>query len=192
MAHLIACPECTKELQVPDDLLGTTVQCPECKHTFSAQVAEAANQSPEPAEAKQDTAKKGSKMGRSDDDDDIDIGRPRRSRGSEKPGKVTGIGVMMLIGGIEAILLALGAAGATVGMCCLWPGTYYSLVIGILAIVKASSILGADASRNPPPTGTAIMMIINIINGDILCLVLGIIILVFCGDEEVQGYLAKG
>ena len=38
MAHLITCPECKKNLQVPDDLIGKKVQCPECKHTFTAQV----------------------------------------------------------------------------------------------------------------------------------------------------------
>lgn len=36
MAELIACPDCKKHLQVPEDLLGKTVQCPECKHTFTA------------------------------------------------------------------------------------------------------------------------------------------------------------
>ena len=35
------------------------------------------------------------------------------------------------------------------------------------------------------------MMIINIINGDVTNVVLGILILVFCNDEEVTGYLAK-
>jgi predicted Zn finger-like uncharacterized protein len=33
---LIVCPECKKNLQVPENLLGQTVQCPECKHTFTA------------------------------------------------------------------------------------------------------------------------------------------------------------
>jgi predicted Zn finger-like uncharacterized protein len=36
MSQLVACPECKKHLQVPDDLLGKKVQCPECKHTFTA------------------------------------------------------------------------------------------------------------------------------------------------------------
>lgn len=37
MSHLISCPECKKHLQVPDELIGKKVQCPECKHTFTAQ-----------------------------------------------------------------------------------------------------------------------------------------------------------
>jgi len=36
MSQLIACPECNKHLQVPADLMGKAVQCPECKHTFTA------------------------------------------------------------------------------------------------------------------------------------------------------------
>ena len=36
MPQLIACPECKKHLQVPEDLMGKTVQCPECQHTFTA------------------------------------------------------------------------------------------------------------------------------------------------------------
>ena len=37
MAHLITCSECKKQLQVPDELIGKKVQCPECKHTFTAE-----------------------------------------------------------------------------------------------------------------------------------------------------------
>ena len=36
MAELMACPSCTKELQVPDDLIGRDVRCPLCGHTFKA------------------------------------------------------------------------------------------------------------------------------------------------------------
>ena len=39
MSQLVACPECKKHLQVPDELMGKKVQCPECKHTFIAQEA---------------------------------------------------------------------------------------------------------------------------------------------------------
>ena len=71
-----------------------------------------------------------------------------------------------------------------------WPGTYYSVVVGILAVVKGSTVLGSNAHSVTPPTGIAIMMTINIINGDLLNLMLGILILVFCADEEVKRYFA--
>lgn len=40
MSHLLACPECDKHLQVPEELIGKKVQCPECKHTFTAALPE--------------------------------------------------------------------------------------------------------------------------------------------------------
>jgi hypothetical protein len=143
-------------------------------------------------------------MGQRDyDDDDYeedDYERPRRRSGvrrsDQRPGKVQAIAIMTLIAGIMATLSAvawlsyIGLMGiATLGfglLCCLWPGPYYGLTAGILAIVKGSKLLGKDAAHNPPPKGTAIMLIVNIINGDIVGCVLGIIILVFCADPEVE------
>ncbi len=221
MAHLITCPECDKHLQVPEDLVGRQVQCPECQHRFIAAVAQeqepskakTPNETDEPAawdkrSTRAGVSKKtsrrsyddddddyGDRRRGDDDDDDLDVRRngpsARRDGGSDKPGHVTGIGVMALIGGIWAIMLFLGLIGGSGLVCCLWPGSYYSVVVGILAIIKGSSILGNQAYVNTPPTGIAVMMIINIINGDVVNLVLGILILVFCGDEEVKAYFAR-
>ena len=119
---------------------------------------------------------------------------PRRSirRSDQKPGKVQAVSIMTLIGGIYAIVHFLGvggsAAASTLGICCLWPGWYYGVVVGIFGIIKGSQLLGSNARSQSPPKGVAIMMIIDIINGDVVCLVLGIIILIFCGDPEVEGY----
>jgi hypothetical protein len=207
MSLLITCPECAKHLQVPENLLGKTVQCPECKHTFTAE--EAVSPDPVPAvpakvpawDRDDGEAKPRKKKMRDDDvddrDDEDDDDRPRRKRTrpgrgpDQKPGKVQAIGIMMLMGGIFAVLLALSLGAGSMGMCCLWPGTYYSLVLGIMAIVRASAILGGKAHLETPPTGIAIMHMINIINGDGINLTLGIIIMVFCNDEEVQEYFAK-
>jgi hypothetical protein len=132
-------------------------------------------------------------MARDDDDyeDDYEEDRPsRRGRKSreERPGKVQAIAIMTLIGGIYAILHFLGVGGGSSLICCLWPGLYYALVVGILAIIKGSQLLGQDARLQTPPKTIAILMIIEIINIDIICTVLGIIILVFCGDPEVEEY----
>ena len=208
MSHLIVCSECNKHLQVPDELIGKTVQCPECKHTFTAAVDEPRPIKPLPPPLAEDTEEKfvhenkKSRRRKDDDDDDDnqddedDDDRPRSRRTRRgggpdfKPGKVQGLGIMMLIGGIFAILLSLSIGGATFGWCCLWPGTYYSLILGIMAIVRGSSILGSSAHLQTPPTGIAIMQIINIINGDVVNLTLGIIAMVFCNDEEVQEFMA--
>jgi hypothetical protein len=210
MAHLIACPECDKHLQVPDDLIGKNVQCPECKHTFAARLeiqekapaAEPAVAPSKPAWEKKSSQKNSRKRKvRHDDDDDDDddndneedFARRRRIRRAhdDKPGKVTAMGVMALVGGIIACLLFVSLGGGSGGICCLWPGTYYSLVAGILAIVKGSTLLGARAADHPPPTGTGVLLIVNIINFDVVNLTLGIIMLVFCADEEVKEYMAQ-
>jgi len=139
------------------------------------------------------------------DDNDYEDDRPsrrgRRSRsGGERPGKVQAIAIMTLIGGIMAcvysgigllLLLFYGIVGgiATMGigcLCLLWPGPYYGVTIGILATIKGAQLLGQRAQSLPPPKGTAIMMIINIINLDVVNCVLGILILVFCSDPEVD------
>ena len=100
------------------------------------------------------------------------------------------IGIMVLIGGIIACLIFLSvsiwAGIATFGLCCI-PGVY-SLVVGIMAIIKGAQLLGDKAYLQPPPSGIGIMMIINIINGDFINLVLGILVLVFLSDEEVKSY----
>jgi predicted Zn finger-like uncharacterized protein len=36
MATLVDCPSCSRKLRVPDDLLGTSVRCPDCGNTFQA------------------------------------------------------------------------------------------------------------------------------------------------------------
>ncbi len=124
-----------------------------------------------------------------DDDDDYRDRPSRRGRGRSavRPGKVQAIAIMTLIGGIYAIVHFLGVAGSSGGFCCLWPGLYYALVVGIMAIIKGSQLLGEQAPYQAPPKGIAIMMIINIINGDMINCVLGIIVLVFCSDPEVEG-----
>jgi len=187
MAQLINCPDCTKQLQVPEDLLGTLVQCPACRQTFiAAMPAPPSNPGPAPVPEEPPPP-------RDDDRRDYDDDRPIRLplRPERMPGKVQAIGIMSLIGGIFAILVAIGLGAGTIGKCCLWPGIYYSLVFGIIAIVRASAILGARGHMEKLPTGLAIMHMVNIINGDVPNLVLGIIIMVFCNDEEVRGYMAK-
>ena len=36
MAEIIHCPKCHRPLQVPENYFGQTVQCPECRHMFTA------------------------------------------------------------------------------------------------------------------------------------------------------------
>ena len=95
---------------------------------------------------------------------------------------------MMLVGGIYALVHALGAVAASGLACCIWPGVYYAIVMGVMAIVTASPLLGDNARLQPPPKSVAIMQIVNIINLDVVNCAMGIISLVFLNEPEVRRY----
>jgi hypothetical protein len=68
MANVVTCPSCNRSLRVPDDLVGTRVQCPSCHETFTANVSSAAEDRPSRRPPPR----------RDEADDDYD--RPSRSR----------------------------------------------------------------------------------------------------------------
>jgi hypothetical protein len=199
MNFTISCPSCERNLRVPPSLLGQAVKCPNCSTDFTAPegVEEDVPRRPAPP-PEQDfdeeiprPSKRPSRRDELDDDDYDEEPRPRRRR--EKPGKVQAIAILVLIGGIFATLtgasLLIVGAASCVGL--LWPGTYYALVLGIMAIIRGANLLGDQAYKHDPPYGIANMMIINIINCDALNLTLGILVLVFLGDEEVKRYFRR-
>ena len=108
----------------------------------------------------------------------------------QKPGKVVAIAILTLVGGIIATMLGLGLfislALTCVGL--LWLPMYYSFVVGIMAIIKGSKLLGKNDRYESPPSSIAVMQIINIINCDVTNCVLGILTLVFLSDPEVKAY----
>jgi predicted Zn finger-like uncharacterized protein len=129
---------------------------------------------------------------RGDDDEDYprsSRGRGARGGGGAKPSPVQTAGILMLIGGILACLVALGLAASCYGL--LWPGTYYSAVVGIMAIIRASQLMGDNAYQAGPGRGIAIMMIINILNCDVFTMTLGIIALVMLNNEESCRYFGE-
>ena len=76
--------------------------------------------------------------------------------------------------------------GRLPGGCFLWPGTYFSLVCGILCIIKGAQMLSTGGDRETPPMVTAILQVVNVINLDLINVTLGIITLVFINDDEVR------
>ena len=114
MTHMITCPDCNKHLQVPEELVGTKVQCPECQHTFTAQtdvetVSVSAKSSRPPSLPV--PAKKEAKWEVEDRDDDYDDDRPsRRSkrRKSLRSDFTPHRGGMILAFGIIGIVTGLG------------------------------------------------------------------------------------
>ena len=199
MTTIIDCPSCNRPLRLPDDLLGRLVKCPSCGSDFTAAAPmpeEAAappraRKGPAPSADDEEEPRGRPRRHSEYEDADDDDNRPVRRRADTKPGKVQAVGIMMLIGGILALIHGVGwmiAGVATMGLCCLWPGTYYSLVLGIMATMKGSSLLGERADQQATPKGIAIMQIINIINLDIPNCVMGIISLVFLNEPETRDY----
>jgi hypothetical protein len=131
-------------------------------------------------------------------EDDRPSRRSKRSKSREKPGKVLAIAIMVLVGGILAclnsggVLLYFGIQAVfTMGfglVCCIYPPPYYGIVLGIMAIMKGTQLIGEKGHLQPPPKAIAIMMIVNIINFDVPNLVMGILVLVFLSDPEVESY----
>jgi hypothetical protein len=191
-------------LHVPDDLLGTEVKCPACHHAFMAtqsgfgpaldlaqpsamSAPQQPTMTPPPQRAKLNA--------------DVDPhAEPVAADGhfqethvwhgaAEKPQKVQAIGIMMLIGGILALLTGITWAATCIGL--VIPMTYYSFVLGVMAIVKASKLLGDRAHEERPPQAIAIMQIVNIVSFDIFNLVFGIITLVLLSEPEVKAYFRR-
>lgn len=136
----------------------------------------------EPGVRKHDVRFRRSRRRIDPDEDDFEI-RTRRPR---KPGNVTSVGVMLLVGGILGILTTIGLAIGSFGVCCLWPGLILELVWSILAIIRGSNIMNED-SQGPPRT-LLILQIICIINGDFVNCILGIVGLSMLNDPKVETY----
>src|SRR5262249_28979237 len=124
-----------------------------------------------------------------------DEDRPSRRRSSagssnEMPGKVQAIAIMTLVGGIIGILFGITFIAAAPFVCftLCWPGTYYTIGMGILAASTGAQPLGKEGRYQAPPTTAAILMIINVINGDLASLVMGILILVFLNEPEIKNW----
>lgn len=107
-----------------------------------------------------------------------------------KPGKVQAIAIMCLVDGILNLLLGMGV-GVTLlftTVCCAPIGAY-PIVLGILEIIYAAKLL-PDAPKQDvrPAQYLAVMQIINIVTGDVISLVVGILSLVFYGEAEVKAW----
>jgi hypothetical protein len=207
MSILADCPSCYRKVHVPDHLVGQLVQCPTCGQRFTAEEGDGVLESEEAfldeqghEHADRDRATVGygnhaEELPNGDDyhdtkEDDSDKNERRRPL-AEKPPQVQTIGIMMLVGGIFALLVSGGGAIGTLFVCCMWPGTYYGIVLGILAVVKGAQLLGENAHLQSRPKGIAIMQIINIINGDVVNCVMGVLALNYLKEPEVQNYFRR-
>lgn len=97
---------------------------------------------------------------------------------------------MLLGGGIYAIVQAALLVLGSTGFCCLWPGTYFALVWGIMAIIRGAAITN-DNDRGEAPRALLICQIITIINFDVVNMILGILGLVFLNEPDVDRHFAR-
>lgn len=114
----------------------------------------------------------------------------------QKPGMVTAIAIMTLINGILNIFWSLGLACGlllnfwwVLPLLCL-PFAAYPLVLGILEIIYATKLLPAQPKPVQPAKWLAIMEICDILLGNVISLIVGILALVFYNDPTVQAYFA--
>ncbi|MDY3559828.1 hypothetical protein R5W23_001000 [Gemmata sp. JC673] len=180
----VTCPTCGTQLEVDAVHEGTEVECGNCLQVFVAttkkdrspapgrKTRESASRSGPPRdradEEDDDRPSRRRRRGDDDDDDDDDY-RPRR--GDQIPSQP--VAGMLLGGGIWALLMSFMAALSTTFLCCAWPGLWFAVVWGILAIVNGTSMFNKRFVDRPK--ALLIMQIIQIVNLDVVNLVLGII-----------------
>jgi hypothetical protein len=180
LTDTLCCPSCARALLIPGDLVGHEVKCPSCGVTFAASLAEP-EPAPPPRPAPAPPRPAPTPPPRRSDD------RERRwARWREKPARVQTLGVLHLVGGVLALVVAAGWMATCVGF--FWPGTYYSLVLGVLAVVKGSQLLGERADRDGSPQAVCVMQVVNVINLDVINLTLGIVGLIFVNEPDVRAY----
>lgn len=102
-----------------------------------------------------------------------------------KPGKVQAIAIMVLVSGI------LNCASGAVLLFTCWMSLMgaYSIVLGILEIIYATKLLPDPIKPVVPAKYIAIMEIVNIVSCSVPSVAVGIISLVFYGEQEVTDYI---
>lgn len=106
MAEIVACPNCQRKLQAPEEYLGQRVQCPECRQQFTACL--------QPPSAPAPSARSAQEMPhgrRREDDEDDDYLLKRRIRHHYEPhrdGVILALGLIALVGffvlGLPAVI----------------------------------------------------------------------------------------
>jgi uncharacterized membrane protein (DUF2068 family) len=119
---------------------------------------------------------------------------------TRKPDLVTAIAVMTLISGILNLLwsfgmfvgaVVLGLGTFFVGCICL-PFGLYPLALGVAEIVYASRLLRHPPAPNVKPSyAIAVLEIIDMLAGNALALVTGVMALIFYNDPSVRRFFGE-
>jgi hypothetical protein len=108
---------------------------------------------------------------------------------------VTAIGVMTIVNGVVNIVWALGLTAMIVlgtiglGIFCA-PITVLPAILGVFEIVYGVQVLTVPPRPVRPSYALAILEICMILWGNLISLVVGILTLVFYGDQRVRAYYA--
>jgi hypothetical protein len=179
MAEAINCPQCTRELRIPENLMGKRVKCPNCGTIFTAP---APGEAPPPSSEAAPTINEPGPPGEGPPAAPVSVGdestSPPAAPPLVRPKEIDLIGHLALFGGIWACLLPILCCLSGVityfirgdwwAMCCLCPQVY-SIAVGVLSILAGLKLRGPDAYLQPPPQLNAILRIVNLIlNLDIL------------------------
>lgn len=114
-----------------------------------------------------------------------EIAGPSRYGFDEKPSVIKIIAWFYVIGGAWAIFHSLVMAAT---FCC-WIFWVLHLVAGVLGLVHGIKML--NQRMVPPSASVAWLFILSIMDGDILNLVLGIVILVLMNQPDVRRYYER-
>jgi hypothetical protein len=117
MSEIIACPECQRQLNVPESYFGQTVKCPDCHHEFKAAPAGEAVRESKTSNGPLPTPVKERARRRFDDDndDDDDYNFHRRVRKAyQQPHRGSTI-LMLGILSIFVVPLVLGTLAWVMG-----------------------------------------------------------------------------
>ncbi len=148
MNEIITCSNCQKKLQLPEEYLGKTVQCPSCKTTFTAQRGGSAPAPPERSAPEAPSAppleeeeprrhrRRRDYDDYDDDYDDDDDDRPRRIRRDLVPHRA---GTILTLGILSLVLLVP----------CVLPGGF----LGIFAWVMGNNDLAEIRAGRMDPSG---------------------------------------
>jgi hypothetical protein len=113
---------------------------------------------------------------------------------TSKPGRVQTLAILCLVDGALNIIWAISLAGglivSLVGVLCV-PIALYPLTLGILEIIYGAKLAANPPKVDEPAQYLAIMQIANILVGDVISLVIGILSLVFYGDPDIKAYFAS-
>jgi hypothetical protein len=103
IAEVITCPACKRTLQVPASFFGQTVQCPECRHQFTAQsndtpAIQAAKPAPiPPREPEPEPAPRRRRDDDLDDDHLYDVPHIRQTGAPHRGGMIMALGLIGLV-----------------------------------------------------------------------------------------------